>query len=220
VRATPHARSTRRKNLAFNELLSGDGSADVRVRVKRPSRARGIKGRALFRTSRIASTNCLFLTVRGVTERRLHPAGLNRLLEIAWRAFIAAPIQGNEEAMRRLKSLRRNRATAPERSRFSRASRHAAYCAIPSQTNLIDSATKIGLKILTGALWRISRKTPESPIETSEKGGNSAITVRADAMIRLRSLVDKASRPLSMPDLLTAFALFKPDGFGCDVRES
>jgi cyclophilin family peptidyl-prolyl cis-trans isomerase/HEAT repeat protein len=208
--------------LAFDVLLDrAVNDRDARVRVS------AIRGVAALKDARAADA----LVKRGVAlfaeykaakvagGAAAHPAELNELLQIAAALGGVLPNTSDQRALTFLRSVREAQGWIDPETEIAFASvAPAQYMREKPFANLYVRAADN--KLAWQAIAAIAQGLGEFAKMTSERAGNSVLTVQADAQLALRSLLaDKTTPALAVPDILRAVAAFKPLDLAPVMRE-
>jgi cyclophilin family peptidyl-prolyl cis-trans isomerase/HEAT repeat protein len=148
-----------------------------------------------------------------------HPAELNELLEVAVALGRILPNTSDGRALTFLRAVREAEGWIDPETEvaFARVA-PAQYMREKPFGNLYVRASDN--KLAWQAVSAIAQGLGEFAQMTSEKAGNSVLTVQADAQLALRSLLaDRTTPALAVPDILRAVAAFKPLDLAPVMRE-
>jgi cyclophilin family peptidyl-prolyl cis-trans isomerase/HEAT repeat protein len=207
---------------AFDALLDrAMNDRDARVRVS------ALNGVALLKDARAADAlvkrgGALFAEYRAAKVAggtASHPAELNELLVVAAALGRVLPNTSDQRALTFLRAVREAEGWIDPETEvaFARVA-PAQYMREKPFSNLYVRASDN--KLAWQAVSAIAQGLGEFAQMTSEKAGNSVLTVQADAQLALRSLLaDKSIPALAVPDILRAVAAFKPLDLAPVMRE-
>ncbi|MBA2340603.1 MAG: HEAT repeat domain-containing protein [Pyrinomonadaceae bacterium] len=208
---------------SFDELLArATDDADVRVRVS------AVRALASLKNARAAAAlqrraDSLFVSYRQSKKTRTravaHPAETNELLELANTLGALLANTGDERALEWLRALRGMEGTSdPEiEIAFARIA-PLQYLRDPLVNSLSRSSRSSSAKLDWRVVASIAQGLGELARPSNQTSGNDSF--RADALLRLRSLVDNGAAPaLALPDALTALAAFKPEDLDTTLRK-
>jgi cyclophilin family peptidyl-prolyl cis-trans isomerase/HEAT repeat protein len=143
-------------------------------------------------------------------NRAARPAELNELFELAAGLSRAVAGSGNERALAFVRALR-------EAEMWSAPEAEVAFARIaPNQYLRERPFHQLAFRAPDSRItWQtyaaVAQGLGEIAAVSSEKAGNSVVSVQADAQLALRTMLGEASTPaLAVPDVLTAIAAFKP----------
>jgi cyclophilin family peptidyl-prolyl cis-trans isomerase/HEAT repeat protein len=193
---------------------------DERVRVS------ALRSLALLHDARAADTllkrgEALFASYRAakVAAPASHPAQLNELLEVVTALGRVLASTSDNRALTFLRAVREAEGFVDPESEvaFTRIA-PAQYMREKPFTSLYLRASEN--KLAWQAISAIAQGLAEIGQMTSERAGNSVLTVQADAQLALRAILsDRATPALAVPDVLRAVAAFKPLDTGALMRE-
>lgn len=206
---------------AYDVLLDrAMNDRDARVRVS------ALRGIGLLKDARAADAlvrrgGALFAEYKAakMSGGTAHPAELNELLQIAAALGGVLPNTSDNRALVFLRSVREAEGWIDPETEiaFARVA-PAQYMREKPFANLYVRAADN--KLAWQAVAAIAQGLGEFAQMTSEKAGNSVLTVQADAQLALRSLLaDKTTPALAVPDILRAVAAFKPLDLAPVMRE-
>jgi cyclophilin family peptidyl-prolyl cis-trans isomerase/HEAT repeat protein len=207
---------------AYDVLLDrAMNDRDARVRVS------ALRGVALLKDARAADAlvrrgGALFAEYRAAKVAggaAAHPAELNELLEVAAALGRVLANTSDQRALTFLRSVREAEAWVDPETEVAFASvAPAQYMRERPFSNLYVRAADN--KLSWQAVAAIAQGLGEFAKMTSERAGNSVLTVQADAQLALRALLaDKQTPALAVPDILRAVAAFKPLDLAPVMRE-
>jgi cyclophilin family peptidyl-prolyl cis-trans isomerase/HEAT repeat protein len=206
---------------SFDALLDrAANDRDSRVRVS------ALRSLALLRDARAADTllkrgDTLFAAHRAAKSAApaSHPAELNELLEVVAALGSAVANTSDARALAFLRSVREAEAYVDPETEiaFARIA-PAQYMREKPFSNLALRAAEN--KLTWQAISAIAQGLAEIGKMTSERAGNSVLTVQADAQLALRGILsDKTTPALAVTDVLRAVAAFKPLDLAPLMRE-
>ncbi|MCA1629210.1 MAG: peptidylprolyl isomerase [Acidobacteria bacterium] len=207
---------------AFDALLDrAVNDRDSRVRVS------ALRGIALLKDARAADAlvkrgGALFAEYRAAKVAggaASHPAELSELLGVAAALGSVLPNTSDSRAITFLRAVREAEGWIDPETEIAFASvAPAQYMREKPFSNLYVRAADN--KLVWQAVAAIAQGLGEFAKMTSERAGNSVLTVQADAQLALRSLLaDKQTPALAVPDILRAVAAFKPLDLAPVMRE-
>ncbi len=214
---------------SFDELSRrATNDADVRVRVSAIRALAALKDRRAATPLQARADN-LFAAYRRAKNSRTriaaHPVEMNELLELATTLGALLANTNDERAISWLGAMRRSEESrAPELEiAFARIA-PAQYLRDSSVDSLPDPARGASVNSDWRAVASIAQGLGAIAAQASGTGENnnssSATAVRADAVNRLRATTENTTTPaLALPDVLTAFAAFKPDNLDVTLRK-
>lgn len=206
---------------AFDVLLDrAANDRDARVRVS------ALRAVAALKDARAADAlvkrgGALFAEYKAakMSGGAAHPAELNELLEVAVALGRVLPNTSDQRALTFLRAVREAEGWIDPETEvaFARVA-PAQYMREKPFSNLYVRASDN--KLAWQAVSAIAQGLGEFAQMTSERAGNSVLTVQADAQLALRSLLaDKNIPALAVPDILRAVAAFKPLDLAPVMRE-
>jgi cyclophilin family peptidyl-prolyl cis-trans isomerase/HEAT repeat protein len=143
-------------------------------------------------------------------NRAARPAELNELSELVGGLSRAVAGSGNERALAFVRALR-------EAEMWSLPEAEVAFARIaPNQYLRERPFHQLAFRAPDSRItWQtyaaVALGLGEIAAVSSERAGNSVVSVQADAQLALRTMLGEASTPaLAVPDVLTAIAAFKP----------
>jgi cyclophilin family peptidyl-prolyl cis-trans isomerase len=194
---------------AFDVLVArATNDTDGRVRVS------AIRALGLLKDARAAAP----LLTRGETLLKAYrdakakgagnPSETNELLETATALGLVLPNTNNERAVAFLRALR-------DASELSAAETEIAFARVASNAYLRERPFNSPNRAAVLKSWQsvssVAQGLGEVAAVTNETGGNSVLSLQADAQLILRNLLaDPATPALAQPDVMRAIAAFKP----------
>jgi cyclophilin family peptidyl-prolyl cis-trans isomerase/HEAT repeat protein len=206
---------------SFDALLDrAANDRDSRVRVS------ALRSLSLLRDARAADTllkrgDTLFAAYRAAKSAApaSHPAELNEMLEVVAALGSAVANTSDARSLAFLRSVREAEAYVDPETEiaFARIA-PAQYMREKPFSNLALRAAEN--KLTWQAISAIAQGLAEIGKMTSERAGNSVLTVQADAQLALRGILsDKTTPALAVTDVLRAVAAFKPLDLAPLMRE-
>ncbi|MBA2502537.1 MAG: peptidylprolyl isomerase [Pyrinomonadaceae bacterium] len=211
---------------SFNELLTrATSDADVRVRVSAIRALAALKDKRAAAPLQARADN-LFAAYRRAKGSRArvaaHPVEMNELLELATTLGALLANTNDERAITWLGAMRRSEESrAPELEiAFARIA-PAQYLRDAPVDSLSDPARGSSVNSDWRTVASVAQGLGAIAAQASGTSDNgSATAIRADAVNRLRAITDNPTTPaLALPDVLTAFAAFKPDNLDVTLRK-
>ncbi|HVF56217.1 MAG TPA: peptidylprolyl isomerase, partial [Pyrinomonadaceae bacterium] len=197
---------------AFDVLLAhATTDTDSRVRVS------ALRSLATLKDARAAQPLILraaevFAAYKAAkTGAAVQPSEVNELLEIATTLGRVATNANQERAIEMLRQFRQGGLDAPEVEIALARIAPVQYLRDKALTDLSARASGGASTVTWQRVSAIGQGLGEIANITSAMGGNSFVSLQADAQIFLRGLVSDRSTPaLAVPDLLRSLAAFKP----------
>jgi cyclophilin family peptidyl-prolyl cis-trans isomerase/HEAT repeat protein len=197
---------------AFDLLIErAAGDRDERVRIS-ALRALGALRDARAAEPLVKRGETLLAAYRAVKTANpaARPAELNELLELVAGLSRVVAGSGNERALAFVRALR-------EAEMWSAPEAEVAFARIAPNQYLRErpfhqlSFRAPDSRITWQTYAAVAQGLGEVAAVSSERAGNSVVSVQADAQLALRTMLGEPSTPaLAVPDVLTAIAAFKP----------
>ncbi len=163
------------------------------------------------------------LETTGETVLEHRTAARNELLEIVTALGVLSTNREDERAMNIVRRFRESEAAeAPEIEIALARMSPARYVRDPVTMRVMGMTANRSEVASWRALSSVAQGLGEFAAVTEATGGNSLVSVRADALIALRRLTDDArtTPALALPDVMRALAALKPDGLNDTLRRA
>ncbi len=198
--------------VAFEVLARSVNDKDERVRVSAVRALGALKDSRTVSALLPRAQNLFALYRSNRASGAVHPSAINELLEIA-ATFGRVPVKGDDErAVTLLREMREaENSQAPEIEIALAHIRPASYMREQPLNELADKQTRAKFFKDWRAVSSISQGLGEFAKLTSADAGNGAVGLQVEAQTILHSWADDAdTSAVGLPDVLRAFASFKP----------
>ena len=200
-------------------LAKATGDPDPRVRVS------AVRALAQLKDARAAEplvgrAQALFAPFKVADGAAIsRPAEANELLEVATTLGRLLQNTGHERAIELLRQFRVEGLSDPEIEVALARISTTQYMRDPRVTSMAERNSGRGASSSWQAYSALAQGLGEIAAASSEAGGNSVVSLKADAQIILLTLLGEPSTPpLALPDVMRALAAFKPANLSEQMR--